>query len=90
MKKILQLFFLLFAFTACQKETKITQEIKKEKDTYVQDNYTKQEVDIVMRSSARATNKNAHETCHTSRIMRLECHVTCARHITISRLVTSG
>ena len=46
--KILFLFILIFSFSNCE-----TKEVEKKEDTFVQDNYTKQEVDISMRDGVK-------------------------------------
>ncbi len=46
--KILFLFILIFSFSNCE-----TKEVEKKEDTFVQDNYTKQEVDIAMRDGVK-------------------------------------
>ena len=52
MRNLFQLFVLLVFFTACKNEIK-TDLTEKVKDTYVQDNYTKNEFDIVMRDGIK-------------------------------------
>ncbi len=53
MRKLCLLFIVLIAFNSCKKDLKTTEASQKEKDTYVQDNYTKKEVTIAMRDSAK-------------------------------------